>query len=62
MEHVAEGIEDRKSRDMMIDLGCRYGQGYLYAKAMPVHTAAGWAAARAIAAGGRHSAPTPTRR
>ncbi len=33
---IAEGIEEGEQADMLLDLGCRSGQGYLYAKAMGV--------------------------
>lgn len=29
---VAEGIETARQRDLLINAGCRYGQGYLYAR------------------------------
>ncbi|MDO9487935.1 MAG: EAL domain-containing protein, partial [Sphingomonadaceae bacterium] len=34
IEVVAEGIEDRAQADSLRDLGCDYGQGYLYSKAV----------------------------
>jgi EAL domain-containing protein (putative c-di-GMP-specific phosphodiesterase class I) len=42
LAQVAEGIEVPQARDMLRELGCRYGQGYLYAPALPVDEAAGW--------------------
>lgn len=33
---VAEGVETAAQRDLLLDLGCRYGQGYLFAPARPV--------------------------
>lgn len=33
---VAEGVEEAKQRDLLIDLGCEYGQGYLMGKPMPI--------------------------
>lgn len=35
MSVVAEGIETREQDEMLQQLGCRYGQGYLYAKPLP---------------------------
>ncbi|WP_099866777.1 sensor domain-containing phosphodiesterase [Pararhizobium haloflavum] len=32
---VAEGIEDKETETMLHAMGCRFGQGYLYAKALP---------------------------
>ena len=33
---VAEGIEEQAEADHLRELGCQYGQGYLYGKAMPL--------------------------
>jgi EAL domain-containing protein (putative c-di-GMP-specific phosphodiesterase class I) len=38
MDVVAEGIETRAQHNLLRDLGCRYGQGYLYAKPMPAES------------------------
>ena len=38
-DQIAEGIEDRATRDVLIELGCRYGQGFLYAEPMPIEEA-----------------------
>jgi EAL domain-containing protein (putative c-di-GMP-specific phosphodiesterase class I) len=32
---VAEGIERAEQRDRLVELGCRFGQGFLYAPARP---------------------------
>ncbi|UTH74183.1 EAL domain-containing protein [Chromobacterium sp. IIBBL 290-4] len=34
LELVAEGVENEEQRRFLIDAGCQYGQGYLYAKPM----------------------------
>lgn len=36
---VAEGIESEVQRDMLVSMGCRYGQGYLLATPMPADEA-----------------------
>ena len=35
LEVVAEGIETESQRNLLLDLGCRLGQGWLFSKAMP---------------------------
>jgi diguanylate cyclase (GGDEF)-like protein/PAS domain S-box-containing protein len=32
---VAEGIETERQLDLLLDFGCRYGQGFLFARPMP---------------------------
>jgi diguanylate cyclase (GGDEF)-like protein/PAS domain S-box-containing protein len=51
LAQVAEGIENESTRELLVQLGCRYGQGFLFAEAMPVPQALEWARA--------HS-PTPS--
>ena len=36
---IAEGIESEVQRDMLVSMGCRYGQGYLLADPMPADEA-----------------------
>ncbi len=36
---IAEGIEGEVQRDMLVSMGCRYGQGYLLAAPMPADEA-----------------------
>jgi EAL domain-containing protein (putative c-di-GMP-specific phosphodiesterase class I) len=38
MDVVAEGIETHAQHNLLRDLGCRYGQGFLYAKPMPAES------------------------
>ena len=33
---IAEGVSTPEQVGILRDLGCRYGQGYLWAKAMPL--------------------------
>ncbi len=33
---VAEGIEDRRTAEVCVELGCGYGQGYVFARPMPL--------------------------
>jgi len=35
LDVVAEGIETTVQRDLLTDMGCRYGQGYLFSKPSP---------------------------
>lgn len=39
---VAEGIEDETQRDRLVQLGCRTGQGFLFARPEPPDQLAGW--------------------
>ncbi|MEV0717018.1 EAL domain-containing protein [Asanoa sp. NPDC050611] len=42
LDMVAEGVHDRTCRDLLVDIGCEYAQGYLFAKPMPADAAARW--------------------
>lgn len=44
MRVVAEGVETRKQRDLLVDMGCDELQGYLFAKPMPAEELGVWAA------------------
>jgi diguanylate cyclase (GGDEF)-like protein/PAS domain S-box-containing protein len=39
---VAEGIESESTRDVLVELGCRFGQGFLFSEAMPLPEALEW--------------------
>ncbi len=39
---IAEGIEDEPTREALIELGCEFGQGHLFASAMPLADALVW--------------------
>ena len=39
MEVVAEGIESRQQFDILLELGCEYGQGFHFSKAVDAATA-----------------------
>jgi EAL domain-containing protein (putative c-di-GMP-specific phosphodiesterase class I) len=39
---VAEGIEDAAQRDLLVKMGCPYGQGYLFAKPVTAETVGTW--------------------
>jgi len=54
LEVVAEGIEKVEQRDELLALGCRFGQGYLYAK--PVEAAE---ISRMLADAGQLGPPSP---
>ena len=40
LQVVAEGVEQRSQRDRLVELGCRYAQGYYFAKPLSVPDAA----------------------
>jgi predicted signal transduction protein with EAL and GGDEF domain len=42
MRVVAEGIEDEQQVHELRALGCQAGQGYLFARPMPLSQLAGW--------------------
>jgi diguanylate cyclase (GGDEF)-like protein len=39
---IAEGVEDAERRQVMIEAGCQYGQGFYYGQAMPIDAALSW--------------------
>ncbi|WP_031114051.1 EAL domain-containing protein, partial [Streptomyces sp. NRRL S-146] len=40
LQVIAEGIEDTAQRDLLVGMGCRFGQGYLFARPMTVEQSA----------------------
>ncbi|MES1936145.1 sensor domain-containing phosphodiesterase [Salinisphaera hydrothermalis] len=40
---VAEGIEDTATQARLIEMGCEYGQGFLYSRPLPADAALEWA-------------------
>jgi EAL domain-containing protein (putative c-di-GMP-specific phosphodiesterase class I) len=43
---IAEGIETEAQRDYLVGLGCHEGQGWLFAKPMPIQELETWMATR----------------
>jgi EAL domain-containing protein (putative c-di-GMP-specific phosphodiesterase class I) len=41
MQVIAEGVETVEQRDLLLKMGCRYAQGFLYAPAQPLEVWAG---------------------
>jgi EAL domain-containing protein (putative c-di-GMP-specific phosphodiesterase class I) len=39
LDVVAEGIEREEDREALVALGCEYGQGWLFGKALPAEAA-----------------------
>ncbi len=39
MQVIAEGIENEQQRDLLLDMGCQYGQGYWFGKPMTAEIA-----------------------
>jgi diguanylate cyclase (GGDEF)-like protein/PAS domain S-box-containing protein len=46
LDTVAEGIEHDAQRDILLELGCKTGQGYLFGKPMPIDEVSGAAVTR----------------
>jgi len=46
MNVVAEGVENKKIFDMLVNIGCDAAQGYYIAKPMPANMLEGWLASR----------------
>jgi len=43
MQVIAEGVETIEQRDLLLEMGCRLAQGFLYSPAQPFETWAGHA-------------------
>ena len=37
MQVIAEGIETEAQHELLVQLGCEFGQGFLYARPQPAH-------------------------
>ncbi|KKZ70883.1 aminotransferase class I/II-fold pyridoxal phosphate-dependent enzyme [Streptomyces showdoensis] len=63
LQVVAEGIENEDQRALLADMGCRYGQGFLFARPMTAHQAEAFLhrAPEPAAAGARGLTSTPAR-
>jgi diguanylate cyclase (GGDEF)-like protein len=57
LEVVAEGIETAEHRQVCADVGCRFGQGYLFARPMPATDTFDWVRSQTRAAGPDPSTP-----
>ncbi|MGH2945842.1 MAG: EAL domain-containing protein [Solirubrobacteraceae bacterium] len=51
MEAIAEGVETAAERALLIERGCRLGQGYLFGRPMPAPELTALLAARALPGG-----------
>jgi EAL domain-containing protein (putative c-di-GMP-specific phosphodiesterase class I) len=45
LQSVAEGVEDASTAALLSFMGCGFGQGYFFAKPMPLAAVKGWAQA-----------------
>lgn len=45
LKSIAEGVEDARTASMLADMGCAYGQGFHFARPMPLREVANWARA-----------------
>jgi len=43
MQVIAEGVETTEQRNLLLEMGCRHAQGFLYSPALPFETWAGHA-------------------
>lgn len=47
---VAEGVETESQRQLLLDAGCHIGQGYFFARPMPLHMVIEWLQTQAVMA------------
>jgi len=47
LKTIAEGVESESMAQLLTDLGCEEGQGYVFARPMPADEAAAWMKAHA---------------
>jgi EAL domain-containing protein (putative c-di-GMP-specific phosphodiesterase class I) len=45
LQTVAEGVEDAATAALLASMGCGFGQGYYFAKPMPLGAVSAWALA-----------------
>jgi EAL domain-containing protein (putative c-di-GMP-specific phosphodiesterase class I) len=48
LQVVAEGIEEAAERSLLVEMGCRLGQGFLFARPMAANDAARWLVSRRV--------------
>lgn len=59
VEVIAEGVENREQQRLLLQLGCKYGQGFLFAKPLAAEEAATWISSDlGLDTRIRHSPPT----
>ena len=44
LKSIAEGVEDAGTASLLAQMGCAYGQGFHFARPMPLRDVASWAA------------------
>ena len=55
LKSIAEGVEDAVTASLLGQMGCAYGQGFHFARPMPLRDVAGWAASFGKPRSGRSS-------
>jgi EAL domain-containing protein (putative c-di-GMP-specific phosphodiesterase class I) len=49
LDVVAEGVETAVQRDILVELGCKVGQGHLFSPPLPAEEFRAWLAAAGVA-------------